>query len=195
MDIFIQTESNNLIPITIEAHWTVGDLKDNLREYSAPLLSYQGAELKDPMQELADTGICSESVVNMISRRAWMLKCGSDVVIIDTKDNEIHLLNDEDYDLQIGSRNLTKLGYGKYKFDACEDTWEYQLGIEFTTETRCGGVNIFYPVESFDIKSDIEESDVQMLESLRQKYTEFTFNDCSSSDRFDALMALATRGY
>jgi hypothetical protein len=193
MDIFIQTETNTTIPIEIEAHWTVGDLKDALRGHSAPLLSYQGVELNDSSVPIADTGICSESVVNMISRRAWMAKSGHDVIIIDTVDNEIHHIDDNDYDVYIDSNVLTKTDHGKYEFGICNIIYKYQLSIEFITETS-EGVK-FYPVDSFDIIGNINNDAKKSLDSIRQKYTEFTFNIKTDPDRFASILALATRGY
>jgi hypothetical protein len=193
MDIFIQTETNTTIPMEVEAHWTVGDLKDALHGHSAPLLSYQGVELNDSSQPIADTGICSESVVNMISRRAWMAKSGHEVIIIDTVDNEIHLINDEDYDLRIGNNVLTKTDHSKYAFGSCGMIYEYQLSIEFITETS-EGVK-FYPVNSFDIKGNINNDAKKSLDSIKQKYTEFTLNIKTDPNRFASILALATRGY
>jgi hypothetical protein len=193
MDIFIQTETNTTIPIEVEAHWTVGDLKDALHGHSAPLLSYQRVELNDSSQPIADTGICSESVVNMISRRAWIGKSGHNLIIIDTVDNEIHFIDDDNYDVCIYNHLLTKTDHGKYEFNNYDMIYEYQLSIEFITETS-EGVK-FYPVDSFDIKGDLDNEAKRNLESIRQKYTEFTFNIKTDPNRFAAFIGLATRGY
>lgn len=73
MNIFVRTETDDRISITIEANWTVGDLREELHStHRAPILSYQGVELRDLKMPIADTGICSQSVVNVYEESGRM---------------------------------------------------------------------------------------------------------------------------
>lgn len=118
MNIFVRTETNVLIPITIMADWKVGDIcVELLPEYSNALLSFQGVELRDLDQPLADTGIGSESVLNVrniIRPILYMNEQMKQQMLLDLENMVLYIIHSSPF-TPILKEILTKIGDNQYE--------------------------------------------------------------------------------
>lgn len=206
MNIFVVTDFNGTIPITVETNWTVGDLcREMLPTYSAPVLSYQGVELKDLSMPIADTGICSESVVEarecggalmFIKEEEDASDSGDEAFgtkdiayIIDTENEEICCIDQKYYSLRARARKLRKIDYEKYQYGDSLINTTYEIGNDCKETLHWGRtdntlVTKLIPIKSLDIKvKDWDEDDVK---KLRQKYNKLTFNITRDDDESDS---------
>tara|TARA_B110000908_G_scaffold12629_1_gene14722 strand:+ start:11514 stop:12098 length:585 start_codon:yes stop_codon:yes gene_type:complete len=189
MNIFVQTETNDTIPIEVRADWTVGNLCEELRYiYTYPVLSYQGIQLRNLDQDIADTGICSESVVNVRNSgyvlmfiNAENVGDDTDMIIINTEDEEVHCLN-YDEDLYISTLKLTKIDNKKYKHTDNLLTFIYELKYISNNWTATQSyifndseesITKFYPTNYLNLRCD--NWNEEKLDALRKKYSEYNF--------------------
>tara|TARA_B110000908_G_scaffold12629_1_gene14715 strand:+ start:7879 stop:8448 length:570 start_codon:yes stop_codon:yes gene_type:complete len=121
MYIFIRTNTNETIPITVLADWKVGDIcRQLLPEYTDAILSFQGRELRDLDQPLSDTGIGSESILdvrNSIRPILYMIKDsrrGKRQLLLDFENSVIYSIFSPNTHF-VTKLKLTKIGDNQYE--------------------------------------------------------------------------------
>lgn len=118
MTVFIRSNSGSTVPLDINVDSTMRNIYDEIG--GEPIFSYQGEEIKNLDESLADLGICPETTIDYKQLVPMavndMISCD---VIIDPINKKLHNVPPEDmfieHNYQVTTFDLSKVGHRKYQ--------------------------------------------------------------------------------